>query len=654
MTNMMWSKICSALKSRPDNDHDNDSEEDLHPAFCTNATTYYTPETMIAPLPLQGTHTRTASREEDIIWSLRTQLAFQQELCTQYEIDLGARDELVQALTTRFENAEKENEKRKSVIRSWKKKAAELEKMCRHLEEEVDSSRQESLSRSVMDEAAGEALRQLHRQISQLEREKSDIEAKEIALRSERDIIQETMKSKEDEIAMLKEDLRLHSDNESAMKERVRSAEEQEGEIAILREEITGLESKISAMEEDWSESENKKHALEMALQEASDLRQALEKERDELNEQLNQEREHADSLTQALQEQEDRISHLGDELQFTKENITRLEENTKMRDTQITSLSEKVLQSANEAEELREQLSSLQREQARISDNQKREVDDALAREKQAQEQFEDALKEKAESDIMLGSSKERVNSLTDEVARLRSQVHQLQQESADKEVKILQLTKQHQQDKDDIGGLNIALDSKQQELELVKRRLGVRGTGGTTPAPTPKVSSRRESSAFSTPTVAPRPPSALSDVSKDGSERKLAGTPSGAPRASLTALNKSIRTNAGTNTASKPSGTPAPHGAKTPRSSISATPSAPTRAQSALGKSTSTRTPVPGTPSNAGGLRRASVSGTVPQAKTPIRRPSVSSASTSADEKENLSLTPKGLGVPRQRVLA
>ncbi|KAI6005371.1 hypothetical protein EDC04DRAFT_1007258 [Pisolithus marmoratus] len=318
------------------------------------------------------------------------------------------------------------------------------------------------------------------------------------------------------------------------------------------------------------------------------------------------------------------------------------------MRDTEITSLSEKVLQSATEAEELREQLSSLQREQARISENRKREVEDALARENQAQEQLEDALKEKAKSDIMLGSSKERVNSLTDEVARLRNQVHQLQQESADKEVKILQLTKQHQQDKEDINGLNIALDSKQQELELVKRRLGVRGTGGTTPAPTPKISSRRESLAFSTPTAAPRPPSALSDVSKDGSERKLAGTPSGAPRASLTALNKSIRANAASSTVSKPSGTMAPLGAKTPRPSTSAH----VRAQSALGKSTNARTPVPG-PSNAGGLRRASASDTVPQTKTPIRRPSVGSVSASADEKENLSLTPRVLKTPRQHAV-
>jgi len=476
----MWSKICSALKSRGDND--NDSEEGLHPAFCTNATTYYTTETMIAPLP-QGEHTRTASREEDIIWSLRTQLAFKQELCTQYEIDLGARDELVQALTSRLDNTDRENEKRKNILRSWKKKVAELEKMCRNLEEEVDNSRQESLERSIMDEASGEALRQLHRQISQLEREKADVEANGAALRNQRDTLQVAMKDVEEELVKLKQDLESRTDNELEGASKVK---EQEMVIEALRDDVKALEGKILAMEEDWNEGENNKHALDAELQEALEVRNSLETERDQvllhtcfvhslthvllqLNEQLNQERDHVDSLTQSLQEQEDRATQLDDELQFTKDTVTRLEENIKMRDDEIFSLSEKVRRSTSEADELQGQLSSLKREQARNSDNQKREVEDALSREEQAREQLEEALQEKAKSDIMLGSSKERVDSLTDEVARLRSQVHQLQQESADKEVKVLQLTKQHAQDKEDINGLNIALDSKQQELELV-----------------------------------------------------------------------------------------------------------------------------------------------------------------------------------------
>lgn len=195
--------------------------------FRANATTYYTPGTMIPPTPPQPAHSRTASREEDIIWSLRTQLALQRELCAQYEIDLGARDELVQALTQRAEAAEKEREKGRNVLRNWKKKAGELERMCRTLEEEVDTSRQENMERSIMDEASGEALRMLHRQIAQLEREKEalqsadvsasqsregTISAKEEELRAKHDELQE----KDTELERLHEDMKRRDDAERA------------------------------------------------------------------------------------------------------------------------------------------------------------------------------------------------------------------------------------------------------------------------------------------------------------------------------------------------------------------------------------------------------------------------------------------------------
>ncbi|KIJ18268.1 hypothetical protein PAXINDRAFT_110749 [Paxillus involutus ATCC 200175] len=718
--------------------------------FRADATTYYTPQTMIPPTPPQGTHSRTASREEDIIWSLRTQLALQQELCAQYEIDLGARDELVEALTGRLESAERENEKRKSVLRSWKKKAAELEKMCRHLEEEVDSSRQESMERSIMDEASGEALRQLHRQISQLEREKSDVEAKEETLRIQRDALERSVKGKDDELIRLQEALQGRDDNERALKEGIRDvkeqmdqittsaepeedlrtiiaekehageaerarhsvielawAEEQQRmlaaaaelqqknvslvtELASVREELSreneerlllkseveaqwqstmkngehieqmtkerdalkgdieALESKISTMEEEWNDSENRKSELEAELHDALDARDAVEKERDELEEQLHHEREHADGLTQAMQEQEDRLSQLDGELRFMKENVLRLEENIKDRDTEIASLSGKVIERAAEAEELHEQLSFFKREQARSGDVQKRDLEEAISREREAREQLETALKEKATSDIALGSSKDRLHSLSEEMSRLRVQVHQLQKESADKEVTVVHLNKQVTQDKEDINGLNIALDSKQQELELVKRKYGVRGTGGSTPAPS-KVAPRRESSAFSTPSAV-RPPSALSDVSRDGLERKLGETPSGAPRASIGALSRSVRMNATPTAAGKLVGSMGPPAAKISRPSVS-TPIAP-RAPSALGKSISARSSAAGTPMAAASLRRASNSSVESQAKFTSRRFSVSSAPSEADEKENVS-TPKTLKTPRRTMV-
>jgi chromosome segregation ATPase len=169
------------------------------------------------------------------------------------------------------------------------------------------------------------------------------------------------------------------------------------------------------------------------------------------------------------MQEQEDRLSQLDGELRFMKENVSRLEDNIRDRDTEIASLSGKAIECAAEAEELLEQLSFSKRKQAHSGDVQKRGLEEAITREREAREQLKTARREKATSDITLGSSKERLHSLSEEMSRLRAQVHQLQKEGADKEVTIVHLNKQVTQDKEDINGLNIALDPKQQELKLV-----------------------------------------------------------------------------------------------------------------------------------------------------------------------------------------
>jgi hypothetical protein len=167
-------------------------QDSVSDPFNANATTYYTPQVMDPDSPMEHMepngkdengreekHVRTASKEEDMMWSLTTQLTLQQELCKQYEIDLNARDELVESLEMKLEAVEREGEKRKGVVRVWKKKVAELEKSVRGLEEEVERGKETSLERSIMDEASGEALRMLHRQIGRLEREKEEWEKRE-------------------------------------------------------------------------------------------------------------------------------------------------------------------------------------------------------------------------------------------------------------------------------------------------------------------------------------------------------------------------------------------------------------------------------------------------------------------------------------------
>lgn len=159
----------------------------------------------------------------------------------------------------------------------------------------------------------------------------------------------------------------------------------------------------------------------------------------------------------------------LDQERQYALDNVSRLEENIRQRDTEIFEYSQRVVQRELEAEKLREQMNGMKREHSRVVDEQNRGLQEMAGQEGEARMQLELLVKDKAQADVETSTLKERAGVLTEEVERLRRKVHELQQESADKEVKLVQVTKQRAQDKEDMQGLNIALDSKQQELELV-----------------------------------------------------------------------------------------------------------------------------------------------------------------------------------------
>ncbi|KAJ3773122.1 hypothetical protein FB446DRAFT_642254 [Lentinula raphanica] len=612
--------------------------------FSATANTYYTPQTMIPVTPPKGQpkHARKTSREDSLIVSLQTQLALQTELCGQYETDLRARDEMVQVLGQKVSELEKEELKRKGMLRAWKKKVAELERTCRFLEDEVEGSRQESMDRSVMDEASGEALRMLHRQIASLEREKGDISRREEALRDEvqalENIVQERsqeildlketvwsrdesqrelqqglreaqeqieqmgnismvtmdlssvaadlknddekeeererhrlaeaewekqrsemimkteqakaetvalegeneklrqqLKTTEDELTIMKNELEaqwghsekatekiealekerdewqkaqlLSTEGVEELKERLGTAESQkanlEQECKSLMTTIEQLEERIGHMEEEWDDSENRRIEIEEA-------KALLEDEMRQVTEDLQQQ------IQSTMKESETRIAELEMERQYSLNEISRLESNIEQRDSDVEKYSARVVDLEKDIETLRERLSSINREHDRVISERERALQVATEHDKETTEQMKDLLERQGEQNAELRMTKDQVNSLQAEVDRLRRQVHVLQQESADKEVKIVQLSKQHDNAKEDLIQMNMALDSKQQELELLKRRHNVRGTAGSTSnTPAPSRVSRRDSAVFSTPSTS-RPSSVIS-VSSD-----------------------------------------------------------------------------------------------------------------------------------------
>ncbi|KAJ7452151.1 hypothetical protein B0H11DRAFT_302820 [Mycena galericulata] len=653
------------LPSAPEADINDESSADLvvytrpkpeeADPFSMHATTYYTPQTLIPATPPDAPKAKGLGMgESDEVFALKTQVALQAELCGQFEADLRARDELVEVLGKKLSEVEREESRKRNVLRQWKKKVGELERACRFLEEEVEGSRQESMERSIMDEASSEALRMLHRQISVMEREKESAKRVEEMLREELGTLEALLREKSEDVMRLKETLWSRDESERELKagikeakemmemmgnvsigvideeelKKIAEAKEQKGEeererhnaweeereelvaavehaklenaglvaeldnfkqqlkdheeeMGMLKSEleaqwdhtekasekleaseaakhdaraerdaikagVTELEEKIASLETECADNENKQIELENDIQELWDVKEALEKEREELMTQLHEQESHADGMKQTLQAREERIVQLEQERQYAVDNVARLEENVRRRDAEAAEASQRALQREAEAEALREQLSRMKREHAGALEGA--------------------AAAQSAAADEQARTARERASALKDEIERLRRQVHELQQESADKEVKIVQITKQRAQDKQDLQGLNIALDSKQQELELLKRRMGVRGTGGATPAQPSKVAARRDSAVFSTPGVTSRPPSVLSDAGTDG------GSASGAKMA---ALGKSTRLNG---SAAKPAtargsmGPPAP--VTKPRVSLAGTP--------------------------------------------------------------------------------
>ncbi|KAG6812008.1 hypothetical protein H0H92_004737 [Tricholoma furcatifolium] len=729
--------------------------------FRANAKTYYTPQTMIPITPPQGAprHVRKTSKEDSIIFSLQTQLALQTELCQQYENDLQARDELLQIFGKKLSEVEKEDAKKKSILRTWKKKVQELEKTCRYLEEEVEGSRQSSMERSIMDEASGEALRMLHRQISVLEKEKSEWVRKEEILREELATLEGQVKERGDDVQQVQDSLRSRDANERELQAGLHETKEQmeqvgnvtrglideeeleklmvekqlieeererhrvaefdwdeeranimgrlqdleaeksnweaelenassrlaarDEEFAVLKAELDAqwghaekssekiaalaetaatleaerdtlqrdieeLEQKVATSDAQHIDDESKKVELETQLQELWDDKEELEREKAELEDQLLQERENFEVLTQ---QHTDRISELEQERHFSEENVARLEEKLRQRDEDDTGYLQQATEREAEADQLREEMANLHSEHTHAIDELKRALQDARTQEGGARAQLEDLVRQQATAEMEVKTSADKISALKEEIENQRRRIQVLQQESADKEVKLLQLNKQHQQDKEDIQGLNTALDSKQMELELIKRSHGVRGTAGATPAPGSRASiSRRESALFATPMVS-RPPSVTSDAgSTVSNSRKSTGLESSSSAIKVSTLGKSVR----------PNGTVAPsaaskriEGSMGPppvKRSTSTGATSPVARVSSLSKSTAK--PTTSVPVN---RRVTSLEKAQPQVKPKLKstlRQAVSPTSTPTlseqEEKENVDVSSKKTLVP------
>lgn len=365
--------------------------------FSAGAATYYTPQTMIPVTPPQGApkqHMRKTSKEESIIFSLQTQLTLQTELCSQYEADLRARDELVEILGKKLSDVEKEDGKRKGVLRAWKKKVTELEKTCRYLEEEVDSSRQESMERSVMDEASGEALRMLHRQIASLERERGEWNRKEVVFREEVETLEGLVKERSEDVMNLKEMLWNRDESERELKEGIREAKEQMeqmGNVSVVIDEddlkklVVDRQQKSDeekerhrVAEDEWEEEKAElvaqlddmktgKEATEVQL---ATIRQQLHTRDEEymvLKAELEAQWEHTEKATEKIQALEGEKSELEAERDALRHDVEELEERMANFEVEWTDTENKRVELEAEVQELWTAKEALEKEREQV-----------------------------------------------------------------------------------------------------------------------------------------------------------------------------------------------------------------------------------------------------------------------------------------------
>jgi polyhydroxyalkanoate synthesis regulator phasin len=150
-------------------------------------------------------------------------------------------------------------------------------------------------------------------------------------------------------------------------------------------------------------------------------------------------------------------------------ENISRLGAQVSQRDAEIAGLSLRADQLGRDNEELCGAIGRLEKDRGREVDEQSREVSELVTCEAESHRRLESLVSEKVEFDILASILQSRVASLDEEIGNFRQQVHDLQQESATREV----TDPAEQVERAGPGrrqGLVIALDLKQQELELVR----------------------------------------------------------------------------------------------------------------------------------------------------------------------------------------
>jgi chromosome segregation ATPase len=181
--------------------------------------------------------------------------------------------------------------------------------------------------------------------------------------------------------------------------------------------------------------------------------------------------KQYVDDLMQSHSDLQRKLEAAEHEHAFALENSERLQSALQQRNEEITSLEDTRQLYHTELETLRSRLSSLDKEHTRTLSERARHVEELERQLAVHTERSTQLMNDTAERDVYLASLEEKAERRGEECDRMRRRMHELESESAAREVKLVELERDSERVREDNMNLNIALDSKQQELELVRQ---------------------------------------------------------------------------------------------------------------------------------------------------------------------------------------
>ena len=226
------------------------------------------------------------------------------------------------------------------------------------------------------------------------------------------------------EVETLQRDLRASDDHIRSLEEQLSAAEMQ------IARSSTQSDQQIASLEADLREALARNATLECKL---GDTTHALEHERFEQARQA----DYTASIQEDMQQEHDRLQN----------SVARLEQDRSTTHRELVSI---------KADSTR----LLQQREDRISQLEEEVLNRSAERRQLAAAGCPDCAEAHSRTDF-----------LEKEIIRMREQLGKMRMESADREVKVARLVKARDQLREDVDGLNIALEAKQQEVHLLKR---------------------------------------------------------------------------------------------------------------------------------------------------------------------------------------